>query len=182
MSQPNHAPLLRKLALVVVLMFGFAFALVPLYDLFCQVTGINGKTAGQPAAIAASVDNSRLVQVEFLSHTDPAMPWQFTQQTARLQVHPGETKQVFYLAHNPTDRPMVGQAIPSVSPGQAAAYFKKIECFCFQQQTLQGGETRQMGLQFYLDPALPPEIGTITLSYSLYDVTDDQSTTPAQVQ
>ncbi|WP_429167784.1 cytochrome c oxidase assembly protein [Aeromonas rivipollensis] len=177
MAQVNHGPLLRKLALVVLVMFGFAFALVPLYDVFCRITGLNGKTAVQPAtAERAVIDSKRTIQIEFLAHADTQMPWQFSGETARLSVRPGEMKLVNYRVFNPTDRTMIGQAVPSVSPGPAAAYLKKVECFCFNRQELQAGESKLMPLKFYVAPDLPDNINTITLSYSLYDITQS---TPA---
>lgn len=177
MAQVNHGPLLRKLALVVLVMFGFAFALVPLYDVFCRITGLNGKTAIQPAtAERAVIDSKRTIQIEFLAHADTQMPWQFSGETARLSVRPGEMKLVNYRVFNPTDRTMIGQAVPSVSPGPAAAYLKKVECFCFNRQELQAGESKLMPLKFYVAPDLPDNINTITLSYSLYDITQS---TPA---
>lgn len=172
MTQTNHGPLLKKLALAIVLMFGFGFALVPLYDVFCRITGLNGKTAQQPANTEhMQIDSKRIIQVEFLTHADTQMPWQFTQEIDRVQVRPGEVRMVNFRVFNPTDRNMAGQAVPSVSPGQAAAYFKKVECFCFQHQELKAGESMSMPLKFYIDPALPDDIHTITLSYSLYDIT-----------
>ncbi|MNE60651.1 Cytochrome c oxidase assembly protein CtaG [compost metagenome] len=182
MTQVNHGPLLRKLALIILAMFGFAFALVPLYDVFCRITGLNGKTAGQPAtAERAVVDDKRTIQIEFLAHADTQMPWQFTQETLRLSVRPGEMKQVNYRVFNPTDHSMIGQAVPSVSPGPAAAYLKKVECFCFNRQELKAGESKLMPLKFYIDPDLPDDINTITLSYSLYDITQSKPT-PALAQ
>ncbi|MGE6170342.1 cytochrome c oxidase assembly protein [Aeromonas media] len=177
MAQVNHGPLLRKLALVVLVMFGFAFALVPLYDVFCRITGLNGKTAVQPATTErAVIDSKRTIQIEFLAHADTRMPWQFSGETARLSVRPGEMKLVNYRVFNPTDRTMIGQAVPSVSPGPAAAYLKKVECFCFNRQELQAGESKLMPLKFYVAPDLPDNINTITLSYSLYEITQS---TPA---
>ena len=182
MTQVNHGPLLRKLALIILAMFGFAFALVPLYDVFCRITGLNGKTAGQPAtAERAVVDDKRTIQVEFLAHADTQMSWQFTQETQSLSVRPGEMKQVNYRVFNPTAHSMIGQAVPSVSPGPAAAYLKKVECFCFNRQELKAGESKLMPLKFYIDPDLPDDINTITLSYSLYDVTQSKPT-PALAQ
>ncbi|MEG0010326.1 MAG: cytochrome c oxidase assembly protein [Aeromonas sp.] len=182
MTQVNHGPLLRKLGLIIVLMFGFAFALVPLYDVFCRITGLNGKTAEQPAtADRAVIDDKRTVQIEFLAHADAQMPWQFSEETERLSVRPGEMKQVNYRVFNPTDRTMVAQAVPSVSPGPAATYLKKVECFCFNRQELKAGESKLMPLKFYIDPALPGDINTITLSYSLYDITETKPT-PALAQ
>lgn len=175
MTQINHGPLLKKLILVITVMFGFAFALVPLYDVFCRITGLNGKTAEQPASTdRAVIDSKRTIQMEFLAHADTQMPWQFTQETDRLSIRPGEMKLVNYRVFNPTDRTMIGQAVPSVSPGPAAAYLKKVECFCFHRQELRAGESKLMPLKFYVDPALPSDINTITLSYSLYDITQSK--------
>lgn len=179
MTTPNHAPLIKRLLLLIALMFGFAFALVPLYDLFCQATGLNGKTAARPAdQPARQIDGRREIRVEFLAHTAPPMAWQFEPGMTSLLVHPGETRLIHYLAYNPTSEAMTGQAVPSVSPGPAAAYFKKMACFCFEQQTLKGGEHKEMALQFYVDPALPPEINTITLSYTLFDISTAQVKKP----
>ncbi|BDA15192.1 cytochrome c oxidase assembly protein [Aeromonas caviae] len=172
MTQVSHAPLLRKLALVVLVMFGFAFALVPFYDVFCRITGLNGKTSDQAASTErAVIDSKRSIQIEFLAHADTRMPWEFSGETARLSVRPGEVKMVNFRVFNPTERSMVGQAVPSVSPGPAAAYLKKVECFCFNRQELRAGQSKLMPLKFYIDPALPDSINTITLSYSLYDIT-----------
>ena len=182
MAQINHGPLLRKLALVVLAMFGFAFALVPLYDVFCRITGLNGKTDDRPATTERAVpDSTRSIQVEFLAHADARMPWEFSGETVRLSVRPGEVKLVNYRVFNPTERTMVGQAVPSVSPGPAAAYLKKVECFCFNRQELQPEQSKLMPLKFYIDPALPDDINTITLSYSLYDITQS-APVPALVQ
>lgn len=167
-----HKPLTLKLLLVCLGMFGFGFALVPLYDVFCDITGINGKPSAEAAtAESAIIDVSREVVVEFLARPNKDMPWVFQPEIKRMVVHPGEIHQVNYLAQNPTGRNIVGQAVPSVSPGQAALFFHKIECFCFTQQRLASGKDMLMPLQFYVDPALPAQFSTITLSYTLYDVT-----------
>ncbi len=180
MTVPNHRPLLLKLLLITGGMFGFGYALVPLYDVFCDLTGLNGKTSSMAAtADKAVTDLKRQVTIEFLAKPDPKMPWLFQPQTRQIQVHPGEIKLVYYEAENPTQALMVAQAVPSVSPGQAALYFNKMECFCFQRQTLEAGEKLLMPLQFYVDPALPAQFSTITLSYTLYDVT--QHSPAAQV-
>lgn len=168
----KHKPLTVKLSIVALAMFGFGFALVPLYDVFCELTGLNGKTAETAATTeAAIVDTSREVIVEFIARPNKQMPWVFEPEVTRMTVHPGEIHIMNYRAENPTQRFIVGQAVPSVSPGQAALYFHKIECFCFTQQRLDGGKNMQMPLQFYVDPALPRQFSTITLSYTLYDVT-----------
>lgn len=167
-----HRTLVTKLLLVTVLMFGFGFALVPLYDVFCEITGINGKTSNVPAtALVDGVDTSREITIEFLARPNKDMPWIFKPEIRRLTVHPGEVHVMNYFAENPTAQMIVGQAVPSVSPGQAALYLHKIECFCFTQQQLAAGRNMLMPVQFYVDPALPAQFSTITLNYTLYDVT-----------
>lgn len=178
-----HKPLTFKLAVIAVAMFGFGFALVPLYDVFCDLTGLNGKTANTAAsAEAALIDTSREVVIEFIARPNKQMPWVFKPEVTRMTVHPGEIHITNYVAQNPTSRMIVGQAVPSVSPGQAALYFHKIECFCFSQQQLDGGKDMLMPLQFYVDPALPQQFSTITLSYTLYDVTSGWTDSTASSQ
>lgn len=173
----ENSKLVQKLVVVVIGMFGFGFALVPLYDILCEVTGLNGKTN----TIAASADNvqvnpSRVVTVEFIANTNKNMPWQFKPVEKRIKVHPGEVKLVNFYAKNDSYKPTVGQAVPSVSPGQAASYFNKIECFCFNRQPLEAGADTLMPLTFYVDEDLPRDINTLTLSYTLYDVTEPNGT------
>lgn len=167
-----HRALVSKLLLVALLMFGFGYALVPLYEVFCEVTGINGKTSNTPAVMLVDgVDTSREITIEFLARPNKDMPWIFKPEIRRMTVHPGEVHVMNYLAENPTSQFIVGQAVPSVSPGQAALYLHKIECFCFTQQQLAAGKNMLMPVQFYVDPALPAQFSTITLNYTLYDVT-----------
>lgn len=177
MTAPNkpskHSKTVTKLMLVVVGMFGFGFLLVPLYDVFCDVTGINGKTNDTAASYdGVIVDESRWVTVEFITRTNTGMPWEFSAQTQKIKVHPGEINQIDFYAKNPANRDIVGQAVPSVSPGLAALYLNKTECFCFEQQTLKAGEETMMPVRFYIDPQLPDDITFFTLSYTLYDVTE----------
>ncbi len=168
-----------KLLLVVVGMFGFGFALVPLYDVFCDVTGLNGKTNAKAVAFnAMEVDESRTITVEFITRTNTGMPWEFTAQTQRIKVHPGELHQVAFYVRNPARRDMVAQAIPSVSPGLAALYLNKTECFCFNQQPLLAGQEAYMPMQFYIDSQLPQDIQYLTLQYTLYDVTERKEILP----
>ncbi|MBY6187885.1 cytochrome c oxidase assembly protein [Marinobacter hydrocarbonoclasticus] len=174
-SANDNRRLITRLVLVVVGMFGFGFALVPLYDVFCDITGINGKTSGEVAAVSRTVDEQRVVTVEFIARVQGDMPWEFKPMVNRLQVHPGESRQIAFYARNLSNDATVGQAIPSVSPGQGALYFSKVECFCFNQQPLAAGEDAELGLLFYLDPALPEDIHTVTLSYTLYNITDKVS-------
>lgn len=148
----------------------FAFALVPLYDVFCNLTGLNGKTEGLPAAVQKSmkVDESRWVTVEFTSSVMPGLAWNFYPKQNSVKVRPGQITLAMFEAKNVTNETVVGQAVPSLSPGQATPYFKKIECFCFQQQKLKAGETKEMPLRFYVSPDLPQDIRTVTLSYAFY--------------
>lgn len=163
---------INKLIIIVFAMFGFGFALVPLYDVFCDITGLNGKT--NEAAVeytADGIDTSRTIKVQFITRTAKGIPWQFKPMINEVTVHPGETKVVKFYAKNNASHSIVGQAVPSISPGVAASYFQKIECFCFTQQPLKANEDVEMGLQFYVDLDLPKDITTLTLSYTLYDVT-----------
>ena len=176
MSQTIHGmaaanrELLKKLLIVAVFMFGFGFALVPFYEKICQVTGI--RNVFQPDEVAVEntqVNASRQVSIEFDANTQ-RLPWTFKALTSNLTVHPGEVMQVEYEVRNTLDRRVTGQAVPSYSPQQAALYFKKIECFCFQQQTLAAGEVRKMPVTFVIDPKLPADVNTITLSYTFFEV------------
>ncbi|OOE74317.1 cytochrome c oxidase assembly protein [Salinivibrio siamensis] len=161
----------RRLLLLAVAMFGFAFALVPLYDVFCEVTGINGKTDNEAAASSAGIDQDRLVTIEFIAYINPGMRWTFEPQVNQMKVHPGETHTINYLATNNARYDTIGQAVPSVSPGLAAQYLNKIECFCFNRQPLPRGEDASLPLIFYVDPELPDDINHLTLAYTLFDVT-----------
>ncbi|NVK55815.1 MAG: cytochrome c oxidase assembly protein [Alteromonadaceae bacterium] len=177
----SNSALVTKLVVIVAGMFAFGFALVPLYDVFCDITGINGKTNTTAAVFnAAEVDESRTVTVEFITRTHTGMPWEFRAQTKRVKVHPGELNMVEFYVRNPASRDMVAQAIPSVSPGQAALYLNKTECFCFNSQPLVAGGESLMPMRFYVDPQLPDDITYFTVQYTLFDVTskgaDDKQT------
>ncbi|MEN8107114.1 MAG: cytochrome c oxidase assembly protein [Pseudomonadota bacterium] len=169
----------KRLAVVVLAMFGFGFALVPLYDVFCEVTGINGKTGRIAAeeALSQKVDDTRLVTVEFLASVNSELPWEFRPMVRKVRVHPGEVTEVKYFASNKAGNSVAGQAIPSLSPGLAAKYFNKTECFCFTRQTLGPNEGKEMPLRFVVDPELPEEIRTVSLSYTFYPT---QDTAPAE--
>lgn len=168
----NKTKTVKKLMLIVFGMFGFGFALVPLYDVFCDITGLNGKTATTAASVNEDgIDESRTITVQFISRTAKGIPWQFEPMINEIKVHPGEMKLVKFYAKNESVKDIIGQAVPSVSPGKAAIYFQKIECFCFNSQPLKAQEDIEMALQFYVDAELPEEVSTITLSYTLYDIT-----------
>lgn len=176
-TQQANTKMVVKLVAIVFGMFGFGFALVPLYDVFCDITGINGKT-NETAAVYENVqiDKSRTVTVEFVTRTNTGMPWRFESNTKRVRVHPGEVHQIDFTAQNPASRDIVGQAIPSVTPGTAALYINKTECFCFEQQPLSAGAEATMPMKFYVDPQLPEEIKFMTVQYTLYDVTETAQT------
>jgi len=164
----QNRTLLLKLCVVVVGMFGFGYALVPFYDRICEATGLRN-IAQADEVTNTQVDLARAVRIEFDSNVRK-LPWTFRPLEAVVDVHPGEVRQVVYEIANTTDRAMTGQAIPSYGPAYAAQYFRKLECFCFAQQTLAPGEKRRMPVVFVLDRALPKEIGTITLSYTFFEV------------
>ncbi|EIO5873593.1 cytochrome c oxidase assembly protein [Vibrio parahaemolyticus] len=169
-EKSSHKKLTIKLVLATFAMFGFGFALVPLYDVMCDALGINGKTSDVAAIQPTGMqpDLSRTIRVEFMAHVNPDMPWEFKPKVISMNVHPGEVVQTEYLAFNESGQRLVGQAVPSVSPGNGATYFTKIECFCFTQQPLDGKQHAQMPLIFYIEPDLPDSIHTLTLSYTLY--------------
>jgi cytochrome c oxidase assembly protein subunit 11 len=162
--------LLRKLAVVAVLMFGFGFALVPFYEKICQVTGIRNLLQPDEVSVAnTQVDRTRIVSIEFDANAQ-RLAWTFKPLEGHREVHPGEVTQVVYEIRNTLDRPVTGQAIPSYGPQRAAQYLKKLECFCFQSQTLAPGEVRRLPVVFVIDPALPADVGTVTLSYTFFEV------------
>jgi cytochrome c oxidase assembly protein subunit 11 len=161
---------LKKLLVVAVAMFGFGFALVPFYEKICEVTGIRNLFQPDAAAPAnTQVDTSRSVSIEFDANVQ-RLPWTFRPLEPHVAVHPGEMRQVVYEVRNTLDRPVTGQAVPSYGPQNAGRYFRKIECFCFKQQTLAPGEVRRMPVVFVLDHDLPADINTITLSYTFFEV------------
>jgi len=165
----------RRLLVAAIAMFGFGFALVPLYDVFCDITGINGKTGriAAEAALSQQVDRERTVTVEFLSTVHRDLAWDFKPVVKRVKVHPGEVTEVSYVARNRTGEMVAGQAVPSLAPGLAAKYFNKTECFCFTRQTLGPNEEKLMPLRFVVDPELPEEIGTVSLSYTFFQASGE---------
>ncbi|MDP5325224.1 MAG: cytochrome c oxidase assembly protein [Litorivicinaceae bacterium] len=160
-----------RLGVTAVLMFGFGFALVPLYEVFCDITGLNGKNFGRGDVAALEVDRSRTVKVQFVSTNPETMPWEFKPVERSMRIFPGETHQTAYFAANPTSHWMVAQAVPSVTPAEAAQYLTKINCFCFDRQPLDAGASQEMPMVFVVSPELPAHISTITVSYALYDIT-----------
>ena len=173
LSQDPTIDTVAKLGAVSVAMFAFVFVvMVPLYNVLCDALGINGKTSSEAyISVSAEVDESRSIKVQFIATNNDGMPWSFTPDTRMMRVNPGAANGVIFHALNPTDADMVAQAIPSISPSRAAAYFHKTECFCFDQQMLEGQSGAEMPLQFIVDQDLPADIHTITLSYTIFDVT-----------
>jgi len=164
--------LVLKLGTLCVAMFAFGFALVPLYDVFCKITGLGGKTDGRPAAVVEAVDETRTVEVEFVATLAHHAPLEFRPSVSRMTVHPGKVYETTFYARNLTDEPMTTQSVPSVAPGLAAKHFKKIECFCFTNQTFEPGEGRDMLLQFVVAPELPAHQETVSLSYTMFELTE----------
>ena len=158
----------RKLALVAIGMFGFGFALVPFYNQICAALGINS-IEERAEAPSSQIDYSRSVVIELDSNAHN-MPWRFKPVVSHLTVHPGELVTVEYEIVNVRGAPVTGQAVPSYGPQIAGEYFKKIECFCFTQQTLAAGETRRLPVVFVIDPKLPKDVNTIAVSYTFFEV------------
>lgn len=179
---PDNAKLLGKLVVVAFGMFAFGYALIPLYKAICEATGINILALGEknlPGAASGTVGNTqvdmtRTITVEF--DANARGPWEFKPLQSSLKVHPGELATVMYEFQNTQNRRMSAQAIPSYAPHQAAAHFNKLECFCFAQHTLDPGEKKQWPVAFVIDPKLSKDVGTITLSYTFFEV---GSKTPA---
>ena len=163
-----------KLVVVAMIMFAFVFVvMVPLYNVLCDALGINGKTSGQAyTAVQSGIDEEREITIQFIATNNEGMPWEFKPSVTMMKVHPGASNDTVFHAFNPMPGAMVAQAIPSVSPSRAAEYFHKTECFCFNQQPLDGESGAEMPLQFIVDRDLPRDIRTITLSYTIFDVTE----------
>lgn len=162
---------LRRIALVAAGSFVFAFSMVPLYNIACEkVFGIKLEKgpAGPARAGARAAPAGRTIRVQFDATVNSRLPWTFAPRQRAMDVQPGRAYEALYVAHNRAPTATIGNAAPSVAPAQAAVYFQKTECFCFTEQQLQAGEERVMPVRFVVDPALPADIGTITLSYTFY--------------
>lgn len=165
----------RKLGLtltvVTVAMFGFGYALVPLYDVFCEITGLGGKTGrvSSEAVAEAQADQDRLVTVEFITNVNAALPWQFRPKVKQVKVNPGKETLVYFEAANDESFEITGHAVPSVAPNAMARYLNKTECFCFTQQVLGPGERKDMPVRFVVDPDLPAHVKTLTLAYTFFE-------------
>lgn len=168
--------MLGKLLVIALLMFGFGYALVPVYKQMCEVLGINVLTQSDGMVEYdknTQVDKSRTVLVELDGNAQG--PWRFRPTTRSISVHPGELATVMYEVVNTQDRAVQAQAIPSYAPQSATPYFSKVECFCFKQQTLGPKEAKQMPVVFFIDPKLPREVKTITLSYTFFEIAGTQA-------
>ncbi len=170
--KPDNAKLVKRIALVLAGAFVFTFALVPVYRIACEkVLGIKlqeGPT-GQQRVVGMRADEQRMITVQFDGNVNSALPWGFHPSKLSMQVHPGELYAASYWAKNESDHAIVGNAAPSIAPSRASSYFNKTECFCFTQQTLQAGEQKLMPVRFIVDPALPADVTTLTLSYTFYN-------------
>ncbi|WP_282040250.1 cytochrome c oxidase assembly protein [Halomonas alimentaria] len=162
-------------------MFAFAFALVPLYDVFCEVTGLNGKTSGSAQTLVhEEVDASRMVTVQFVTRGSAGLPWNLDVETRQVRIHPGQSAEVGFAFHNTGDSAVWGRAVPSVSPARANPHLRKLTCFCFQEQRLEAGERMSAPLVFQLTRDLPEDVNTVTLVYTLYPVTRDEAALQAR--
>lgn len=166
-ESPRSLPV--RLALFAVGMFGFGYLLVPAYDVFCEITGFGGRTNEAPATAVAAPDDSRSIDLEFVTTVNQAAPWAFEAQAPGMRIHPGGVYEAVFLAENLSGRPQVAQAVPSIAPAGAAQYFKKLDCFCFDTQPFEPKESRELLVRFVVDRELPEYIDTITLSYTLFD-------------
>jgi cytochrome c oxidase assembly protein subunit 11 len=166
----KHRRLTLSLSLIALGAFGFGFALVPLYDLLCAVTGYGDRSALTRASNeTGTVDESRLVTVEFVATLPSVGNWQFAPEVTSMQVNPGRLYEAKFLARNQTGQAAWAQAVPDVAPSKASAYFRKTECFCFTPQQFAIGESKHMPVRFFVDPALPKYVDRITLAYTFYD-------------
>ena len=167
-----------KLTLLAIGMFAFGFALAPLYGVFCSLVGVGVRGGGAQAAEVVQIDPdpTRLVTVDFVTADTEGSPWTFEPRAPSMKVHPGALNSAYFYAQNRTQRAVVAQAVPSISPGGVAKYFRKTECFCFTPQRFEPGEGRDMAVRFIIDRALPGYVETVTLAYTFFDVTDSAGT------
>ncbi len=169
-QRKDSRTLVGRLLIMAVAMFGFGFLLVPVYNAFCEVTGLGGKTNRVAATSADTiVDSSREITLEFVTVINAYAPWDFDSKVKKMTVHPGGLYEAYFVASNLTDNIKIAQAVPSVTPQQAAKYFRKLDCFCFTTQEFAARERKEMAVRFVIDSDLPDYIDTITLSYTFFD-------------
>lgn len=178
-EEPGNAALAGRLLALAIAMFGFGFVLVPIYDAFCELTGLGGKTNAVAATIEETVAQERTVKLDFVTTLNGYAPWDFESSVEQMEIHPGGIYETVFLATNLTDQHKVAQAVPSISPPAAAKHFKKLECFCFDEQMFMPGETKEMPVRFIIDTDLPDYIDTITLSYTFFDTSRGADVTVA---
>lgn len=166
----QNAVMLWKLLAIVAVMLVFCASMVPLYKQICKVLGI---TATQSMIRNTQVDSSRVVRVDFVAHINPNFAWQFVPLDKTVEINPGAMVTMNYRVTNTLATPSTGRAVPSFAPMEAGIYFNKVECFCFSNQTLQAGESRDMPVTFFVSPDLPKDVGSIALSYTFFDVTEE---------
>lgn len=177
--QRENRSLTGRLLIMAVAMFGFGFALVPLYDVFCEITGFGGRTNTEAvAAVEEAPDLGREIRVEFMTTVNSYAQFEFAADADSMVVHPGKMYFATFTATNLTDSDKVAHAVPSVAPPAAAEHFVKIECFCFNSQEFRASEEKAMPLQFIIDPDLPDYVDTITLGYTFFDTTNVASSKP----
>jgi len=174
-NNKNHRKVYMIAGIAAGIMFGFCFAMVPLYSVICKATGINtsvpdGQLLRPTQGSAGGPDLSRDITVQFITETHNGMSWDFYPRTKSIHVHPGENNKVFFHVKNATDKDMTVQAIPSMTPTDALTHFHKIQCFCFTQQTLKAHQSKEMPMIFQVDKDLPQNIHVISLAYTLFDV------------
>jgi cytochrome c oxidase assembly protein subunit 11 len=167
-QRPSHAKLVRRLVLVAVGMFGFGFAMWPLYSVFCDLTGFGGRAVTIAEDAVGVRKSDRQVRIRFDATVNSGLPWVFQAQDRSATVTLGEMSEAMYLAMNPSDRAIAGRAVYNVTPPEASLYFVKTECFCFTEQVLQANESREMPVYYFIQPDLPDHIREITLSYTFY--------------
>ena len=162
----------KKLIFICFSMFLFSFALVPLYNVICDVTGLNGNTSNLKEKVEYYSENisKQELNIQFISHHSNDKKLIFKPSEFEMKISPGKLYSTMYIATNKTDSPIVGQAVPSVSPNEASKYLKKIECFCFEEQTFKPGEVTNLPLYFAIDEKMPKRIKTVTLSYSFFEI------------
>ncbi len=179
--QSEHRSLMGRLLVLAAAMFGFGFLLVPLYDVFCEITGFGGRTNTTAATVEEAPDLSREIRIEFMTTVNSYAPFEFAADADSMTVNPGKMYFATFTARNLTGEDKVAHAVPSVSPVSAAEHFVKIECFCFNSQDFLASEEKAMPLQFIVDPDLPDYVDTITLGYTFYDTTNVASNKPAEL-
>lgn len=165
--------IVSKLTIFAVCMFGFGYVLVPLYDVFCEVTGLRFTQEENETLVAQEIkeDPTRLVTIEFDASLNQSMPWEVKPAVSKMQVHPGRVYNTNYIAENKTQSQMIGQAVPSIAPFVANKHLIKTECFCFENQPIEAGQRVEMPLSFMINPKLPKDVKVVTLSYTFFDIT-----------